>query len=106
MPAEISDPALLMTLQIQPVHPQQLDPTQFQIRLSDRYGKPVQGAAITADLEMPSMEMGTNQVALKPVAPGVYTGIGRFTMAGSWEVHLTAGTKTQTATKTFPIEVQ
>ncbi|MBV9850756.1 MAG: FixH family protein [Armatimonadetes bacterium] len=100
------NPNLRIALATRPPVPRQLDPTQFTIMVKDAHGRPISGATVTADLTMPGMDMGENKVALTPQAPGTYAGAGRFTMAGSWRVTVTAVRANDRSAQSFPITVQ
>lgn len=74
-----------------PARPQQLDPTQFLVRIKDSSGRPLTGAAVSVQLTMPSMDMGRNAAAAKEVSPpGTYAATGRFTMPGDWQITVQA----------------
>jgi len=100
------DARLHLALQVTPVQPRQLDPTAFTVRVTDASGHPVTGASVTADLAMPTMDMGRNEVAARPGRPGSYTGTGRFTMSGAWQVAVTVRRGTEAARQSFPVNVQ
>ena len=97
---------LQMTLAVQPASPRQLDPTHFTVTLNDRYSKPITKAAVTLNLMMPDMDMGTNTVTLTQRAPGTYTGTGRFTMPGVWSIHVVASKAPDNAAQAFPVTVR
>lgn len=97
---------LHIILQISPPHPRQMDPTTFTVHVTNSMGKAVMGEAVTVDLGMPAMDMGRNEVTLKPAGPGVYKGTGRFTMAGRWQATVSAGQSRNHAQRVFPVEVQ
>ena len=108
-PAAVPPPqksSLQVTLQMAPAKPRQLDPTLFTVQVSDRSGKPISSAMVTVDLAMPTMDMGRNTVMMSAVKPGQYGGTGRFTMAGSWEVTVTAAKGKDGADRVVPVEVQ
>jgi len=46
------------------------------------------------------MDMGKNQFPLKQVGAGEYQGVGEFSMAGEWEVIVTASAQGSSAGKT------
>ncbi len=100
------NPNLRVTLHTIPVQPRQLDPTTFTVRLVDASGKPIRNAGVHLNLAMPSMDMGKNEVVLKSAGPGVYTGTGRFTMAGAWQATVIEPHGSLAARQDFPIEVQ
>lgn len=99
-------PRLRLALTTTPDRPTSLDPTQLTVRVTDAAGGPVRGATVTAGLDMPTMPMGDNVIALRETRPGVYTGSGRFTMAGAWRVTAAAASGQQRATKSFSTDVR
>jgi uncharacterized membrane protein len=61
----------------------------FTVTVKDSKGAPVTNAIIVATLTNLDMDMGAQDVALKPVganSPGVYSGEGDMTMGGHWGV--------------------
>jgi len=96
-----------LTFSVIPSRPQTLDPAQFQVQVTGRSGSPVSGAAVSAQLAMPGMEMGRNVVVLRETQPpGTYIGTGRFTMAGGWQVTVSAVKGAAHQVKTFPIQTR
>ena len=91
---------------VTPKQPRQLDPAQFQVQLTDSRNKPVSGAAVTAGLVMPAMDMGRNAALLHEAPPGTYTGEGRFTMPGNWEAAVSADKGASHQSRTFPVAVR
>lgn len=65
--------------------PVTMTPVPFSLRLTDRSGAPLQGADVRCDLTMPAMPMPENRPAVKEKAPGIYSGVAIFTMAGAWQ---------------------
>jgi len=95
-----------ITLDWTPKTPRSLDPTQFIVRVFDAEGQPQAADKATLSLAMPTMDMGKNDVALKATAPGVYTGTGRFTMAGGWWATVTVSTGGAVKTTVVPITAE
>jgi copper transport protein len=61
----------------------------FTVTVKDSKGAPVTNAIIVATLTNLDMDMGAQDVAIKPVganSPGVYSGEGDMTMGGHWGV--------------------
>lgn len=81
-----------------PADPAILGDTQFQLRLATAAGQPLDGATVTVDLVMATMDMGPNRAALAAQGHGLYAGAGHFMMAGDWNcvVTVTLGGRTQT----------
>ncbi len=104
-PALPQNSPLKISLQLTPPKPQQLDPTLFKVQVRDRSGKPISGAIVTVNLAMPTMDMGRNAVVMNAREPGQYGGTGRFTMAGSWGMTVTAEKGKDSTSQTFPVEV-
>lgn len=95
-----------ITLDWTPKQPQSLDPTQFTVRVFDAQGQPQAADKADLSLEMHTMDMGKNDVSLKPTGPGVYTGTGRFTMAGGWWATVTVHTGGTVKTTVVPITAE
>ncbi len=93
-------------LAVTPKQPRQLDPALFQVQVTDSRNKPVHGAAVTAELVMPAMNMGQNVTALHEAPPGTYSGTGRFTMPGNWEATVSADKGAAHQFQTFPVSVR
>ena len=71
--------------------------------VKDSDGTPVTDATVTGELFMPVMEsMGRTAVAFRPDGNGRYTGQGTLSMAGAWQIAVTAKRAGQTVgTRTF-----
>lgn len=78
-----------MALTTTPANPAVLSQTQFTLQITDAAGQPVDGAAVSLDLVMATMDMGPNRVALQSSGGGRYRGTGQFTMAGDWNCQIT-----------------
>lgn len=91
---------------VTPRQPRQLDPALFQVQVTDSKNKLVSGAAVTAGLAMPAMDMGRNAVPLHETTPGNYTGTGRFTMPGNWAATVAADKGAAHQSRTFPVSVR
>ncbi len=101
-----ADPNLQITLTTQPPSPRQMDPTRFTVTLRDAHSLLVRRAKAQLSLQMTTMDMGQDIVALSPQSPGVYTGTGRFTMSGAWRAAVTARQGKELTVQSFPITVQ
>lgn len=104
--AEVRNPKLTLTLDTTPRLPASLDPTVLTVRVTDAGKKPVRGAIVTLQLDMPAMPMGRNEVMARETQAGTYVGTGRFTMAGAWRVTVTAVKGTERATQVFPVKAR
>jgi putative copper export protein len=61
----------------------------FTVTVKDKDGKALEGASVLVQTTMLDMDMGVQNVQLKPLgaeAPGAYSGQGNLTMAGHWQV--------------------
>ena len=59
---------------------------EFTITLTDAAGKPVDGATLFIEQDMPTMKMQSNQPLGEPLGGGKYRVKGVFTMEGNWRV--------------------
>ena len=90
-PAETASAHWNIALSVVPAAPRSLDPVQFNVQVAGENGRPITGAAVGVRLEMPAMDMGQDRVVLHETAqPGTYTGTGRFSMPGDWQVKVQA----------------
>jgi hypothetical protein len=97
--------AFIMSLAMDPAEPRLGRKTSFRVTVKQTLGRPVDGAQVEASLVMPLMDMGKNQFALKPASNGEYEGVGEFSMAGEWEVVVTASAEGKTGKTTFNVNV-
>jgi YtkA-like protein len=79
--------------------------TTFRLRLTDLSGKPVSGAKVEVSLVMKLMDMGKNEFALADRGSGNYEGSGTFSMAGVWNVVVTAGAGGNAGEQKFEVKV-
>lgn len=100
------DSTLQVSLQLPPGPIRQLDPTPLTVRLRDERNRPIDGAQVIIDLSMPDMDMGKNQVVATPQDGGIYSGKGRFTMAGEWQAAVTVSRAGRRTTQSFPVHVE
>jgi len=98
--------AFIMSLAMEPVQPKFGRKTNFRVAVKQTLGTPVDGAQVEASLVMPLMDMGKNRFALKPAGNGEYEGAGEFSMAGEWEVIVTASAQGKTGKTTFNVMVR
>jgi hypothetical protein len=75
------------------------------VAVQDKQGHTVTDANVKASLEMKSMNMGKNDVNLNNVGNGIYQNTTKFTMAGPWEVVVTASANGTSGTKAIPLVV-
>jgi hypothetical protein len=97
--------AFIMSLAMDPAQPKFGRKTNFRVTVKQTLGTPVDGAQVEASLVMPLMDMGKNQFALKLAGNGEYEGTGEFTMAGEWEVIVSASAQGKTGRTTFNVNV-
>jgi nitrogen fixation protein FixH len=67
-------------------NPLQTGPATFIIDVKDNTGKPVDNATVSFDLNMTTMNMGTQQGIASPQGNGRYAAAGRMSMRGPWRV--------------------
>jgi hypothetical protein len=97
--------AFTMSMWMNPAQPRSARKTLFHVTLKQASGAPADGAQVGVSLVMPLMDMGKNQFPLKQVARSEYQGIGEFTMAGEWEVVVTANAQGKSGKTTFNVNV-
>ena len=73
---------------------------EFFVTVQDAAGKPVDGATVSLEQDMPAMPMNSNQPLGEPLGNGQYRITGVFTMEGDWlvKINVAAGGKQATAT--------
>jgi hypothetical protein len=85
---------LTITFRSQP-DPPATGENRFEVTVQQPNGEPVRDADVSVGFYMPAMpdmkmpEM-RNEVKLAPAGDGKYSGTGQVTMAGTWEVTVTA----------------
>lgn len=67
-------------------NPPKLGSATFYIDVKDKNGKPVDNAKVFFDLNMTTMNMGTQQGNATSQGNGRYAATGRLTMLGPWKV--------------------
>lgn len=67
-------------------NPLGLGKATFMIDVKDKDGKPVDNAAVSFDLNMTTMNMGTQQGNATPQGNGRYSAVGRISMRGPWRI--------------------
>ena len=97
--------AFIMSLATDPAQPKFARKTNFRVTVKQTLGTPVDGAQVEVSLVMPLMDMGKNQFALRPAGNGRYEGTGEFSMAGEWEVVVTASGEGKAGKTTFNVNV-
>lgn len=71
-------------------HPK-MGASTVSVTVRDADGRPVDGAAVSAEFFMPAMaSMGKTTTQLKPQGNGRYDGLEPLSMAGSWQMTVTA----------------
>ncbi|WHY64467.1 FixH family protein [Neobacillus sp. SuZ13] len=58
--------------------------TPIQMKILDREGNPVEGAKVSADLDMQGMSHGDISMKMKETRKGVYVGQAEFEMEGDY----------------------
>ncbi len=102
-PQQTQPSSFKMSLTTDPVPPVEEQDTTFKLTLTDSSGQPVPGARVTAALKMRTMDMGKNEVTFADKGSGNYEGKGKFTMAGPWDVVVSANQAGSADQQTFSI---
>lgn len=78
---------------------------ELVVALADAQGRPVDGASVYFDLEMPGMVMGVNQPLAEPLGGGRYRVRAVFSMDGTWHtvVHASLAGKEYVARFDHPV---
>ncbi|MFB5195999.1 FixH family protein [Neobacillus sp. KR4-4] len=63
--------------------------TPIQMKILDREGKPVEGAKVSADLDMQGMSHGDISMKMEEKGKGVYVGQADFEMEGDYTAAIT-----------------
>ncbi|CAN5140742.1 hypothetical protein BH11PAT1_BH11PAT1_5850 [soil metagenome] len=69
--------------------PLRTGPATFMIDVKDKSGKPVDNATVSFDINMTTMNMGTQQGTAKSQGNGRYAASGNMSMRGPWKVSTT-----------------
>lgn len=75
-------------LRLLPEKPRPMEEATFAVRVQTRLGEAVTRAAVEVELSMPSHRMGENRFRARETEAGIYTGSGKFTMPGAWQVEV------------------
>lgn len=70
-------------------NPLRLGQATFMIDVKDKNGKPVDNASVSFDINMTTMNMGTQQGTATPQGSGRYSAVGNMSMRGPWRVRTT-----------------
>jgi len=82
-----SDSGISLSTNPDPLQP---GPATFLIDVKDKSGTPVDNAKVYFDLDMTTMNMGTQQGEATAQGNGRYSAQGRMTMRGPWRVSIKA----------------
>ncbi len=63
--------------------------TPIQMEILDREGKPVEGAKVSADLDMQGMSHGDISMKMEETGKGMYVGQAEFEMEGDYTAAIT-----------------
>jgi hypothetical protein len=78
---------------------------EFVVVLTDAAGKPVDGATVYLEQDMPGMKMNSNQPLGEPLGDGQYRLKGVFTMDGAWQLVIHASVAGKDYAATFDQQV-
>lgn len=85
--------------------PQINQPQRFRITLTDRLGRPLDGANVYLDLDMNMICLSGAQPLATPVGPGQYEARSVYQMAGDWEITVYAQVNGELRQALFRIHV-
>ena len=104
--AEATQSALQMTLATDPQEVK--DDKQFTVRVkvTDQAGRPVPDAKLHGELIMKTMDMGKNEFDFAAKGDGTYEASAKPTMAGPWEMKVTAKRGADVGVKSFDLTVK
>lgn len=85
--------------------PQINQPQRFRVTLTDRLGRPLDGASVYLDLDMNMICLSGAQPLATPVGPGQYEARSVYQMAGEWEITVYARVNGETRQALFRIHV-
>ncbi len=88
--AKATQSALQMTVTTDPQQPQDGKEFAIRVHVTDPAGKPVDDAQLHGVLVMKTMDMGKNEFDLAAKGNGDYEGKATPSMAGPWDVKVTA----------------
>lgn len=80
-------------------------PQRFRVTLTDRLGRPLDGASVYLDLDMNMICLSGAQPLATPVGPGQYEARSIYQMAGEWEVTVYARVNGELRQALFRINV-
>jgi nitrogen fixation protein FixH len=82
-----------------------LDNYEYTVTLTDAAGKPIDGAQVSLEQDMPAMPMNSNRPLGEPLGDGRYRITGVFTMEGDWIVKIHARVAGKEYVATFDQQV-
>ncbi|MGQ9927064.1 MAG: FixH family protein [Chloroflexaceae bacterium] len=85
--------------------PQINQPQRFRVTLTDRLGRPLDGANVYLDLDMNMICLSGAQPLAIPVGPGQYEARSVYQMAGEWEITVYAQVNGELRQALFRIHV-
>lgn len=95
------------TLSIAPYPPVSMRRSELRLALCDEAGRPISGAAVVFDLDMPyCLQMPANRPQAAEVEPGLYATPALFTMAGYWRARVEVSAAGEEALFTFYLDVR
>ena len=103
-PGYIAEQQTVNGITIKLEHPQQLALLQnyeLFVTLSGADGKPIDGATVFMEQDMPAMPMNSNQPLGEPLGNGQYRITGVFSMEGAWRLAIHASVAGQEFVATF-----
>jgi nitrogen fixation protein FixH len=104
--AKATQSALQLTLATEPSAPLDGKDVILKVHVSDAVGKAVADAQLHGTLTMTTMDMGKNELNFTAKGNGDYEATTQPSMAGPWDLKITAKRGADTVEKTFPIVVK
>jgi nitrogen fixation protein FixH len=104
--AKATQSSLQLTFATEPPTPLDGKDVILKVHVSDQVGKPVPDAQLHGTLTMTTMDMGKNEFDFTAKGNGDYEATTQPSMAGPWEVKITAKRGADMAEKIFPIVVK
>ena len=71
-------------------NPLTIGPATFIVTVKDKDGKITKDATVSFDINMTTMNMGTQKGVAEPEGDGKYKAIGNMSMRGPWRISISA----------------
>jgi YtkA-like len=81
---------IMMQMHLDPAHPEALEITTLELRLTNQEGMPIEQAQVVTSAWMTNMVMGTTRVSAMTLGQGNYLAQLQLSMEGPWEIRIEA----------------